>query len=93
MATQPSAHDLDAWRDAIWSEPDRAARGELVRAWALALNAHVVTDPGRDPVLHLPHDVDHETAGTLSFYARTNAVPLSVPRGERDCFESWNNRA
>jgi hypothetical protein len=80
VSNQPSPHDLDAWRAAIWSEPDRGARQQLVRDWALALDAHEVTDPGRDPVLHLPHNVDPETAGVLAHYAHTNAVPLSVPR-------------
>jgi len=80
MTTLPSAHDVDAWRNLLWQAPDRGARAELVRAWAAALNAHEVTEPGHSMVLHLPHDVDHETAGTLSFYARTNGIPLRAPR-------------
>ena len=76
MSTQPSAHDIEGWRAAIWSEPDRAARQELVRAWAAALNAHTVSDPGRDPVLHLPFGTDEDAAGALWMRAVTNGVPM-----------------
>jgi hypothetical protein len=76
MTTQPSPHDLDAWRALLWQAPDRTAAQQLVREWALALGAHEVTDPGRATVLHLPFGTDEDAAGALWMHAVTNGVPM-----------------
>ena len=85
MTTQPSPHGLAGWRALLRAEPDRDARRELVASWATALDAHTVADPGRDPVWHLPHDVDQDTAGVLWCHATTNGVPMrmSAENGHR----------